>query len=216
MRSSDETIIVVDSSEPRKIDSADISESIMTLLAENVPVQVIAARLDLDPERVLAIRESMALSARSETSYTEKINKWIADTDELIALAHEAARADPTPNNLYAYTATVDCGVSLLDSADGRKDPKQVKEELRTKLMEPLLEQLVVSTAEALADANKKILELIDEDDKIALKTALDNVLRSLAAKCAEAANNMEDTASEILESKKKKKTTALARRPKR
>ncbi len=199
----EDAIIVLDSSNPRPLNVEDASSSILSMLESGMTIQAVAASLNLDIESVSSVRDLALSKDRAAAPVADKLKVWAEQTDDLIDMSHQAAIAEPTPNNLYAYTAVVACGLSIVEALDAKKDPKIVHDEVTASVLEPMVEQIMVAMTEKLAETKKSLDEIIPESKHDELASQLKDVLRALGAVCKDSLDFATNRSLEIIAEKK-------------
>lgn len=180
----------------------DAVESITNLLREGETVQVIAARLNLDPSKVLQVRDEVDSVGRSEEDNGLKLNGYLTSLDEVLDIAHWQAKSDPTPNNIYAYTALVEAARSIIQDLDGRRDPKAVQDALLQSALQPLFQQVIGGMTVKLAETRKALYDITAEELHGDVNILLDDILRALGASIADGMVGFKEKAEKVLSSK--------------
>lgn len=173
-------IIVVDPDGQPDFEAA--RDSILKLLDEGLTVQVIAARLNLDPSNVLAISDQARAVQRATADNGQKLNTYLGQLDEIIDLAHWQCKADPVPNNIYAFTALVETARGIMQDIDGRRDNSKLTEELLTKVLQPLVNEVMIGMTQTLAAAKLDTCSVVPAEYHAAITGQIENVLRALGA----------------------------------
>lgn len=177
---SDSQIIVVNPDEQPDLMAA--RDSILKLLDEGLTVQVIAARLNLDPSRVLQISDEARSLQRAAQDNGQKLGSYLGQLDEIIDLAHWQCKSDPVPSNIYAYTALVETARGVMQDIDGRRDNTKLNEELLTKVLQPMLNEIMIGMTQTLAAAKLDTCSVVPPDYHAAVTGQIEGVLRALAA----------------------------------
>ncbi len=195
-------IIVVEPDGSKRPSVQDAVESITNLLREGETVQVIAARLNLDPGKVLQVRDEIDTVERSEEDNGLKLNTYLTSLDEILDIAHWQAKSDPTPNNIYAYTALLEAARAIIQDLDGRRDPKAVQEALLQSAVQPLVQQIIGGLTIKLAETRKALFDITAEDHHGDINALLDDIMRALGAAISDGMVGFKDKTEKVLSSK--------------
>ena len=175
-----DTVITIDSNE--RPDLAGTKDSIQKLLNDGLTVQVIAARLNIDPIRVLAVSDENRTAQYQTANNGQRLHARITQLDELIDLSYWQCKAEPIPPNVYAYSALVDLSRGVMSDIDGRRDHAQIAEDLLKQVLEPMLGELLVGMTQKLAGAKTDLGHSIPSEHHATVGHQLDDILRGLGA----------------------------------
>jgi len=185
-------------------------ESIRALLETGQSVHAIAQRLNLDPAKVLAVSGQLARTQTADGG--ERLKDYADKLDELIQIAHWNSKAEPTPNNLYAYAAVVKEARAVLQDMDVRRDPAKLNDLIVDKVLEPMLVHTIQVMTAKLAGIKAELSQIVPVDRHEELTHQIDGAMRALGT-------TMKDELAEAKESLEKvvfdrpDKTAALAKR---
>lgn len=158
------------------------SDTIRDLLNEGMTVQVIAAKLQIDPGRVMATADQNKAVARLEADNGEKLRDYLGMLDEIIDLAHWQAKAEPTPFNIGSFTQAVETARGIMQDLDNRRDDAKLTEELVARVLEPCIKETVMIMVSKLAKARADIKQLCGDHGHTEVDHQIDDVLRTLAS----------------------------------
>ena len=193
---SDQIIIVEPDQQP---DLAAARDSIRKLLDEGLTVQVIAARLNLDPQRVLAISDESRSLQRQSADNGQKLGAYLGQLDEIIDLAHWQCKAEPIPSNVYAYTALVETARGVMQDIDGRRDNQKLMEDLAKKVLEPMVNEIIISMTQKLASVKMDINNTLPSEHHVQVTGQIEDVLRTLGSVLADQLNGAKDAIGRVL-----------------
>lgn len=179
MSDSNQIIVVEPDQQP---DVSAFRDSILKLLDEGLTVQVIAARIGVDPNRVLAISDEARAVQRQTADNGQKLNGYLGQLDEIIDLAHWQCKADPTPPNVYAYTALVETARGVMQDIDGRRDNAKITEELMTKVLGPMFSEIMIHMTQKLASARMDTASALPPEFHALITMQIESLLRELAS----------------------------------
>lgn len=163
--------------------SAEASrERIMEMLEEGASVQSIAARLGLEPDKVLAVAEHLQTESRADEDNSERLRKWARQLDEGIEIALWQYKSSPQPGYAQAWTALVQTAQSVVSDLDSRQDPEKVRLRILMELVIPLMENTLESMTLNLEASSKELLEILPPERQEAGQLIIKNVLKSLGA----------------------------------
>ncbi len=179
---SDDTSIIVIGPEQEPPDLERSSAAILDLLSQGLTVQVIAARLQLDPTQVLSISDQMRGMQRQGEDGGEKLNRYSDQIDEIIDLAHWQCKAEPTPSHIYAYTAALEAARGVLQDLDGRRDPEKQKSEITKKVLEQLVVNVMSSMSQRLGVTRTELLGIVPPERSDEVIHQIEQILRALGS----------------------------------
>jgi len=174
-------VIVVESGEQPDIGS--FRDSIIEMLQQGLTIQVIAARLNLDPTHVLGVSDEAQTDQQATLDNKQKLKAYLAQVDEIIDLAHWQCKADPTPNNIYAYTALVEAARGIVQDVDARRDNEKLVDDILLFVIGPMFSDILSTVSNKLSAARDNINKLLSPDKQSLAQGQLEDILRELAVR---------------------------------
>jgi hypothetical protein len=197
---SDQIIVMEPDQQP---DLAAVRDSIRKLIDEGLTVQVIAARLNLDPSRVLAVSDESRAMQRKGSDNGQKLGSYLGQLDEIIDLAHWQCKAEPIPANVYAYTALVETARGVMQDIDGRRDNTKLTEDLIKKVLEPAVNEIIIAMTQKLASVKIDINNTIPAEHHTAVTGQIEDILRTLGAVLSDQLTSMGGAVGRVLNDSK-------------
>ena len=177
---SKDQIIIIDPDQQPDIHQA--RDLILKLLSEGLTVQVIAARLNLDPSKILSISDEVRAQQRQNADNGQKLSSYLNRLDEIIELAHWQCRSDPMPANVYAYTALLETARGLVQDLDGRRDNEQLTSELVQTLLGPMMLSILERMTQKLSDVRQDLNRSTSAEQQPRINQQIESILRELAS----------------------------------
>lgn len=207
---SDDTIIVVESDKTPDIRS--FGDQIREALESGQSAQVVAARLNLDPGAVLAVADELKARTRQETVGTDKLHAYLRDLDDIVDIAQWQARAEPSPTNIYAYTALLETARGLMQDIDGRRDPRKLRDDLIDRVIKTLVAQTIGAMTGRLAATRLALQEITPTERHAEVTLQVEGVMRALGAVLHDELTAATLAVDKLLD-EKPAKTTAMVRK---
>lgn len=157
-------------------------DRIMEMLEEGASVQSIAARLGLEPDKVLAVAEHLQTEARGDEDNSDRLRKWARQLDEGIEIALWQYKSQPVPGYAQAWSQLVAVAQSVISDLDARADPEKIRLRILMELVIPLMDNTFEAMTANLAEAKKQMLDIVPPERHEAASLLIDNILRSLSA----------------------------------
>jgi hypothetical protein len=206
-----DTIIVVEQDRPP--DTQSYGEQIRQALEAGQSAQVVAARLNLDPAAVLAVADELKARARAEVVGTDKLHHYLRDLDDIVEIAQWQARAEPSPTNIYAYTALIETARGLMQDIDGRRDPKKLRDDLVDRVLRVMIAQTIGAMTSRLAATRLALVEITPAERHPEVTIQIENVMRALGAVMHDELTAAIQSVEKLLDEKPAAKSTAMVRR---
>lgn len=181
----DSSLIIIDDNSQRP-NLSQAKDTIRRLLDEGLSVQIVAARLNIDPTRVLAEADEARALQRQQSDNGTKLADYVDRLDEIIDLAHFQCKADPMPSNVYAYTALIETARGVMQDIDGRRDNDKLSDEIFQKVMGPLINETIIGLTQQLAKTKADLLSVLPAEQHNLVTQQLEGVLRGAAAMLAD------------------------------
>ena len=173
-------------------------ESIRALMEEGVSVHSIATRLNLDPAKVLAL-SGQIVQPKPGNEGGVRLRDYSDKLDELIQIAHWNAKAEPTPNNMYAYAAVVKEARAVLQDLDDRKDPAKMLDQIVDKVLVPLLKQTIQTMTGKMAGIKSELAQIVPESRHTELTHQVDGALRALGTTMQDELQDAKESLEKVL-----------------
>jgi hypothetical protein len=178
--SDNQDIIVIDNTGRPDISGA--ADSIRKLLDEGLSVQIIAARLGLDPDMILEVSDQSRAIQRQTADNGQRLSQYLEQLDEIIDLAYWQCKAEPHPNHVYAYTAALEEARGLMQDQDGRRDDQKLSVDLIKKVLEPMMSDTMISMTQTLAAFKQDLSSVLPAEQHASVTREVENMLRKLAS----------------------------------
>lgn len=191
-------------------------DSIMKLLQEGATVQVVAARLNIDPAKVLAVEEARTRASHTDEDNGTRLGRWLDNLDEIAELAHWQAKADPTPNHVYAYTAVVETARGVVGDIEGRRDNGKIRTDFDELVLRPFCEQLVGAMTDKMRETKAALLNVTATERHPEVTLQIDGVMRALGAAIKDSLADTRPALDKVLADKPKKQPSTAMMKPKK
>lgn len=196
MTESGDIIVIEPSGQPDMVAARD---SIRKLLDEGVTVQTIAARLNLDPEKVLAISDEQRALQRQTIDNGQRLVDHLEKLEDICDIAYWQCKADPHPNHIYAYTAALEIVRGIMQDIDGRRDNDKLTEDLVKKVLEPLVSDTLISMTQILAKFKGELSTILPAEQHAIVTLQVEGMLRSLASILGDQLTGSKDAIQRVL-----------------